>query len=92
MFVQALLTLAIPLGLDLYMPVPEDNPPTAEKVALGRQLFFDARLSADGSLSCASCHEPARAFADGRPIAVGIAGRRGLRNAPVLINRGYGCR
>jgi cytochrome c peroxidase len=82
--------LAIPLGLDLYMPVPEDNPLTAEKIATGRRLFFDARLSRSGSIACASCHDPARAFSDGQPIAVGVFGRQGRRNAPALINRGYG--
>ena len=46
--------LAIPLGLDLYMPVPEENPLTAEKIELGRRLFFDRRLSRDGTISCAS--------------------------------------
>ena len=44
--------LTIPLGLDLYLPVPEDNPLTAEKIELGRQLFHDRRLSRDGSISC----------------------------------------
>ena len=90
MLVELLVTLAIPLGLDLYLPVPEDNPLTAEKIEIGRQLFFDRRLSRDGSLSCASCHQPGRAFADGRVIAVGVDGRQGRRNAPALINRGYG--
>ena len=82
--------LAIPLGLDLYLPVPEDNPLTAEKIELGRRLFNDRRLSRDGSISCASCHNPDRAFSTAQPIAIGVFGRRGLRNAPVLINRGYG--
>ena len=82
--------LAIPLGLDLYMPVPEDNPLTAEKIELGRRLFFDRRLSRDGTIACASCHDPERAFSDGRPLAVGVFGRAGRRNAPALINRGYG--
>jgi cytochrome c peroxidase len=90
MLVELLVTLAIPLGLDLYLPVPEDNPLTAEKIELGRQLFFDRRLSRDGTLSCASCHQPDRGFADGRAIAVGVDGRQGRRNAPALINRGYG--
>ena len=90
MLAELLVTLAIPLGLDLYLPVPEDNPLTAEKIELGRQLFFDPRLSRDGTLSCATCHQPARAFADGRIIAVGVDGRQGRRNAPALINRGYG--
>ncbi|MCH8244166.1 MAG: cytochrome-c peroxidase [Planctomycetes bacterium] len=81
---------AIPLGLDLYMPVPEDNPLTWQKVVLGRRLFFDPILSRDRTLSCASCHDPRRAFSDGLAIAIGIAGRQGTRNAPSLINRGYG--
>ena len=88
--ILAAATLVIPLGLDLYMPVPESNPMTVENVALGRALFSDRRLSADGSIACASCHHPGRAFADGRPVAVGIEGRRGIRNVPALINRGYG--
>ncbi len=82
--------IAIPLGLDLYMPVPEDNPVTREKVALGRRLFFDRRLSRDRSISCATCHDPERAFSDERATAVGVFGRQGRRNAPALINRAYG--
>jgi cytochrome c peroxidase len=60
-----------PLGLDIYMPVPEANPLTREKVVLGRKLFFDKRLSRDGTVACASCHDPARAFSDGRTVAHG---------------------
>ena len=82
--------LAIPLGLDLYMPVPEDNPLTVEKIELGRRLFSDRRLSRDGSIACVSCHDPERAFSDSRPIAIGVFGRQGRRNAPAIINRGYG--
>lgn len=82
--------LAIPLGLDLYMPVPQENPITAEKIDLGRRLFHDRRLSRDQSLSCASCHVPQRGFTDGRPISIGVFGRRGARNVPAIINRGYG--
>lgn len=82
--------LLIPLGLDLYLPVPDDNPLTAEKIDLGRQLFTDRRLSRDGSLACSSCHDPDRAFSGVDPVAIGVAGRRGRRNAPALINRGYG--
>lgn len=92
MVTALLLALVIPLGLDLYMPVPEHNPMTAERIELGRRLFFDTRLSRDGTVSCASCHDPARAFADPRPIAIGIDGRKGRRNAPALVNRGYGQR
>ena len=79
-----------PLGLDLYMHVSDDNPLTPAKVALGRMLFFDSLLSADRSLACASCHDPARAFTDGRPVSVGVFGRRGTRNVPTLVNRTYG--
>src|SRR3954463_8655704 len=82
--------LTIPLGLDLYLPAPEDNPLTAEKIELGRRLFFDRRLSRDNSVACSSCHDPDRAFSDARRIAIGIFGRQGRRNSPVLINRGYG--
>jgi cytochrome c peroxidase len=79
-----------PLGLDLHMPVPSGNPLTPGKVALGRQLFFDKRLSRDRSLACASCHDPKRAFADGRVLPRGVDGVQGVRHAPALINRGYG--
>ena len=80
----------IPLGLDLYMPVPEDNPFTADKVALGKRLFFDPILSRDRSLACVSCHDPNRAFTDGHAVAIGVFGRQGTRSAPTLVNRGYG--
>src|SRR5262249_31437142 len=79
-----------PLGLDIYMPVPETNPLTHDKIALGLKLFFDKRLSRDGTLACSSCHNSQRAFSDGRAVAHGINGAEGTRNAPALINRGYG--
>ena len=80
----------IPLGLDLYLPVPEHNPLTRQKIALGRKLFFDRRLSRDRSISCATCHDPERAFTDGRALSVGVFGRKGTRSVPTLINRAYG--
>ncbi len=79
-----------PLGLDLYLPAPPDNPITAEKLALGRRLFDEERLSADGRTSCASCHQRERAFTDGRRVARGVFGRRGRRNVPSILNRAYG--
>jgi len=85
-----LLAIVIPVGLDLYMPVPEGHALTAEKLDLGQRLFFDRRLSRDGSISCATCHDPARAFSEARARAIGVVGRQGPRNAPALINRGYG--
>ncbi len=80
----------IPLGLDAYMPVPEDNPFTLDKVSLGRRLFSDTILSRNRRLACVTCHDPERAFTDERPVAVGIFGRKGTRHVPTLINRGYG--
>ena len=68
---------------------PEDNPQTPEKVALGKRLFFDGRLSVDGTVACATCHDPARAFTDGRPVSIGVKGRRGQRNAPTVLNALY---
>lgn len=79
-----------PAGLDLFMPRPAEGRAAPEVVALGRRLFFDPVLSRDSSRACASCHRPDRAFADGRPVSIGVAGRRGTRNVPTLINRGWG--
>ena len=79
------LPAGIPTELWSYF-VPRDNPLTQAKVELGRQLFFDKRLSADGSVSCSSCHDPRFAFADGKRTAVGIGGRRGARNTPTVLN------
>lgn len=84
------LVLSIPLGLDLYMPVPETNPLTVQQIRLGRRLFNDKRLSRDQSLACVSCHDPNRAFSTARPLSIGVFGRQGRRNVPALINRGYG--
>lgn len=80
----------LPLGLNSLVPVPIDNPLTHEKVELGRRLFFDPGLSRDGMISCASCHQPEKAFTDGRALAVGIEQRVGRRNVPTLLNGAYG--
>ncbi len=79
-----------PLGLDAYMPTPESTPITKTRAELGKKLFFDTRLSRDGTVSCATCHDPQRAFSDGRTVARGVDGIEGVRNAPAIINRGYG--
>jgi cytochrome c peroxidase len=81
---------SIPLGLDPNRPIPMDNPLTEAKVKLGRRLFFDPILSADRSVSCASCHQPAHGFASPQRLAVGIGGKQTPRNAPSLVNRAYG--
>lgn len=70
--------------------VNTDNPLTPEKVAKGRELFFNTALSADRSLSCASCHDPNKAFADSRAVSIGVHGAKGTRNAPSLVNAGFG--
>src|SRR6266550_2147957 len=69
--------------------IPADNPQTPEKISLGQRLFFDRRLSADGTLSCSTCHDPALAFTDRKPTSVGIQRRVGQRNAPTVLNALY---
>src|SRR5258708_35696997 len=59
------------------------------RAALGQKFFFDARLSANGTVACATCHNPARAFTDGRPTSIGMHGRVGQRNAPTVLNALY---
>src|SRR5438552_1507570 len=68
------------------LPMPPATPQTPEEVALGQKLFFEGRLSADGTVTRATCHDPARAFTAGRPASVGINGRTGQRNAPTVLN------
>ena len=82
--------LRVPLGLDLYVPTPTDHPITAPKAELGRRLFFERRLSADGRTSCGTCHQPERSFTDGRVVSRGVFGRVGRRNVPSILNRAYG--
>jgi len=68
------------------VPVPESNPQTPEKIELGKKLFFDRRLSGDGTMSCATCHNPELAFTDGLDISLSYPTTRNWRNAPTLIN------
>ena len=65
----------------------EENPMTRAKIELGRQLFFDKRLSRDETISCASCHQPANSYTDARATAIGIDDQVGHRNSPTAINR-----
>jgi cytochrome c peroxidase len=69
--------------------IPADNPHAPEKIALGEKLFFDGRLSVDGTVACSTCHDPARAFTDGRPTSIGVKGGIGQRNAPTVLNALY---
>ena len=66
--------------------IPADNPQSPEKIALGQRLFNDQRFSADGRISCASCHESKQAFTDGLPVAKGINNQKGVRNSPTVVN------
>jgi cytochrome c peroxidase len=85
-----------PAAFDWHLPrgfptpfVPADNPMSAAKVALGKRLFFEARLSASGAYSCASCHDPAHSYTDGRALAVGSDGGLMPRSAMALVNVAY---
>ena len=69
--------------------IPPASTLTPGRVALGEKLFFDSRLSGDGTVACTTCHDPARAFTDGRPVSVGIHGGVGQRNAPTVLNALY---
>lgn len=77
-----------PLGLPP-VPIPADNPPTRETVALGRRLYYDPMLSVDNTVSCASCHSPEYGFADPRPVSDGVGHKTGTRNSPPVTNAAY---
>ncbi len=68
---------------------PSGNPITAEKIELGRKLFFDKQLSSDGTVSCATCHLPQYAFSDQKSFSDGVQGRKTQRNSPSILNAGY---
>lgn len=90
--IDALVPSRYDFGLPSWAPKPLEpaaNPTTAAKADLGRHLFYDTRLSLDGSMSCASCHEQARAFTDGRAVATGVTGQTTPRNAMSLANVAY---
>ena len=80
--------IKVPLGLPPVV-IPADNPPTAETIALGRRLFYDPILSADRSVSCASCHSPQFGFADPRPVSEGVGKKTGTRHSPPVVNATY---
>lgn len=77
-----------PLGLPP-VPIPADNPMTAAKVELGKLLYFDTRLSKDGKISCATCHDPEKAWAEEKKTSEGIGQQFGDRNSPTVINAAY---
>ncbi len=80
-------------GRGLQPPPPPPPPPPpgdSAKITRGKELFFDKKLSADGSTSCASCHDPQRAFSDGRAVAMGVHKAQGTRNSPALVQAAFG--
>jgi cytochrome c peroxidase len=72
------------------IPWPEDNPYSPARAELGKLLFFDGRLSANGRVSCSTCHEPGHAFSGSTPLSAGVTGKPGVRHVPTLINRAWG--
>jgi cytochrome c peroxidase len=77
-----------PRGLTA-VPVPKDNPSSTEKIELGKQLYFDRRLSADNTVACSSCHDPKMGWSNADKTAVGIGGQRGGRSSPTVLNTAY---
>ncbi len=80
--------IAAPLGLPP-VPIPADNPPTAETIALGRKLFYDPMLSIDDTVACVTCHAPDLGFSDGKQFSEGVEGLMGGRNSPTLFTVAY---
>jgi cytochrome c peroxidase len=79
----------LPIGISRTLwrqRIPANNPMTPAKVSLGQALYFDKRLSADGTVSCATCHDPANAFTDHSSVAIGVSSKVGTRNAPTILN------
>lgn len=84
------LQVSLPAGMDLgasQIKGLEKNPMTRAKIELGRQLYFDVRLSSDGTVSCASCHHPQEGFSRHTQFGIGVNGQEGGRNSPASYNR-----
>jgi cytochrome c peroxidase len=86
--IGAVVEIKSPLGLPP-IPIPADNPPTAETIALGRDLFFDPALSLDRTVSCAMCHDRQTGFSDGKKVSTGMRNQTGRRNAPTILNAAF---
>jgi len=79
-----------PKGVDgSVLQIPDDNPMSAAKVELGKQLYFDKRLSADGTVSCATCHDPTKGWTDQLPVSTGVGGKHGTRSAPTVLSSAF---
>lgn len=68
------------------IPIPKENPQTPAKIELGKKLFFDRRLSGDGTMNCGTCHDPNTGFSDGLDISLNYPTTRNWRNSPTLLN------
>jgi cytochrome c peroxidase len=94
-FTGLLLLLAIPATAEMFVPlpakppIPKDNPMTPAKVELGKKLYFDPRLSLDGTVSCNSCHNVMGSGTDNRPTSAGVKGSLGGRNSPTVWNSAF---
>jgi cytochrome c peroxidase len=86
--IGAVVEIKAPLGLPP-VPIPADNPPTAETIALGRRLYYDKALSIDNTVACANCHDPKFGFSDGHQFSDGVKGQKGDRNSPTVFNSAY---
>jgi cytochrome c peroxidase len=78
----------VPIGLER-LKVPANNKLTAAKIELGKQLFFEKRLSSDNTVSCATCHDPEKGWSNNAAFATGVRGQVGGRSAPTIINAAY---
>lgn len=88
---RKVIRIKVPLGLTA-PPVPQENPMTLAKWILGKKLYFEKALSSDNTVSCASCHDPARGYTDQSKFSTGIGGQLGGMNAPTVINSAYNFR
>ena len=86
--IGAVIEVKAPLGLPP-VPIPANNPPTAETIALGRRLYYDKALSVDNTVACANCHDPKFGFSDGKQFSDGVRNQKGDRNSPTVFNSAY---
>jgi cytochrome c peroxidase len=86
---RTVVKIKVPLGLTTNPPVPAENPMNVQKWLLGRRLYYDTLLSSDGTVSCATCHDPAKGFTDQSRVSVGIRGNKGSMSSPTVFNSGY---
>ena len=89
---RTIVKIKLPLGLSQAPKIPAENPLTVARWELGRRLYFDTVLSSDGTVACASCHQPKKGFTDQLPFSAGIGGFKGGMSAPTVMNSAYNAR